>query len=228
MQGRIEAAIAKTLGFPVTLYASGRTDAGVHARGQCAHFDAKDCVIPPEKWAYILNNALPPDISVSASCAVPDSFHARVCARGKTYRYLLRVSAAKSALTALTHWTVAPVLDVASMRRAAACLVGTHSFASFQSAGSTAETDVRTVTQLDLACEKEEGGSVSDGEIVLTISADGFLYNMVRVITAQLVRVGRGEISAEDFKGILEARDRAGAKLCAPPQGLTLMDVLYP
>lgn len=223
VQEVVERAIEEIVGKPVTVFASGRTDAGVHAIAQAAHFDYFG-TIPAEKFCFALNSGLPKDISVSSSRQVPEDFHARFSALAKTYRYQIFISPVRHALKAETHYIINTPLDLNQMRAAARLLTGTHDFAAFSAKGSEPSGTVRTLKQILIIPEAEY---VESGEVVVEFTADGFLYNMVRVLVKQLLLVATNKLSLDRIKMILESRDRANAKELAPPQGLFLKEVYY-
>ncbi len=218
IQEIVQKAIAEITGEPdVRLIGSGRTDAGVHAAGQVAHFKTTSN-IPAADLVRAINTKLPEDIAVLRAEDVPDDFHARYSARSKTYRYTILNAAVRRPLERHRAWLVRAPLDLAAMRRAAAALVGTHDFAAFQSKPQ-GKSSVRTVTRLDI---------VADGSrIDIWISANGFLYNMVRAIAGTLIEVGLGKIPPDAVAELLESRNRSAAGPTAPPQGLCLMEVQY-
>lgn len=229
VQGILEEAIERAAGEKCGLHASGRTDAGVHALAQVAHFDTHS-TIPPDKWPLVLNNLLPDDVSVLAAKEVGADFHARRSAVSKTYVYRIFVSRVRRATMWDTHWVTPFPLDVERMRIAARAFVGTHDFTSFRTAGSSAVTTVRTVTEFavdESAVAYDERGRIAEGEIMLRVSADGFLYNMVRIMAAQLERVGQGLIAPDRIREQLAALDRAAAREIAPANGLYLACVDY-
>ena len=219
VQQVLEETLAQACGHPVPITGSSRTDAGVHARMQMVHFDT-DCSIPPDKFPFVLNNMLPPDIRVQASREVPSSFHARFLTSGKTYTYRILNSRHGSALLRATRWHVPVPLDVDAMKEAAAFLPGTHDFAAFQAAGGSARTTVRTVDRAELS---------ADGpEITLVVSGNAFLYNMVRIIAGTLVEIGLGKREPDAFARAFVSFSRLDLGMTAPPCGLELTEVRYP
>lgn len=220
IQQKLNEALLALTGEHTWPHASGRTDAGVHALAQVAHFDTQSG-IPPEKFALALNTVLPPDIRILRSRAAhPQSFHARFDARGKHYRYIIKTGPAASALGRSRCCHVPVELDLDRMRRAARHIEGTHDFAAFCAAGSnTKGTTVRTVRRIDIA---------QDGEyITIDVMGDGFLYNMVRIIAGTLIAVGKGKLAPDDVAGIIDGKKRARAGATAPPHGLYLVEVYY-
>lgn len=219
VQGEIESALKCAVGADIRIHGSGRTDAGVHAYAQTAHFDT-DADIPADKWPYVLNELLPPDITILSSGAVPDTFHARFSAVGKTYIYRMYVSEQPSALRADTHLHIVKRPDTALMREAAAYFIGTHDFRAFISAGTTvAKSTVRTISRIDIC---EEGDEIS-----ISVTGNAFLYNQVRVMAAQLLRAGYGTIKPEGIAAILASLDRRQAREILSAKGLYLDRVYY-
>ena len=219
VQQVLEEALSSACGHPVTVTGSSRTDAGVHARMQMVHFDT-GCTIPPDKYPFVLNNLLPPDIRVQAAREVPPEFHARFLTSGKTYTYRILNSRHGSALLRATHWHVPVSLDVSAMREALERLPGTHDFAAFQAAGGTARTTVRTIDHV---------GLYTDGpEIILTVSGNAFLYNMVRIIAGTLEEIGLHKRNPDAFSRAFSSLDRLDLGMTAPPCGLELTEVRYP
>ena len=219
VQQVLEESLASACGHPVTVTGSSRTDAGVHARCQMVHFDT-DCTIPPDKYPFVLNNILPPDIRVQAGRQVPPEFHARFLSCGKTYTYRILNSRHGSALKRNICWHVPVPLDVALMRSALPDLTGEHDFSAFQASGGTAKSTVRTVYHAELA---------ADGpDIALIISGNAFLYNMVRIIAGTLVEIGLGKRHPDAFRKAFVSGSRLDLGMTAPPAGLELTEVRYP
>ena len=214
VQSELEAAIFKLTGEESRVTASGRTDAGVHAIGQIAHFDtSKDL---KGKFVGGLNFYLPPDVRVKEAEYVSDDFHARFSAKNKTYVYIMYESKIDSAILRSRAARV-DKLNAAAMDRASKVFVGKNDFAAFMSTGSDTLTTVRTVTS---ASVQRRGGM-----IVFSVSADGFLYNMVRKMAAALMQVGKGKLDAEGLSKLLK-KDAVFTPV-APPQGLYLYKVEY-
>jgi tRNA pseudouridine38-40 synthase len=179
-----------------------------------------DADIPPERYTFALNTLLPRDIRVQSSCEVSDHFHAQFSAVGKRYRYTVYNSWPGTALFRCTSWHVAKKLNAEAMRLAAAGFLGTHDFSAFQSAGGVERETVKTVTKSEI--------TVEGPFIHFDVAADGFLYNMVRIMAGTLERVGRGKLTPEDIPAIIESRVRKQAGPTAPAHGLCLMEVYYP
>ncbi len=218
VQGRLEAALETITGEPVRVVGSGRTDAGVHALGQVAHFKTHSGM-SPEEFLRALNSLLPRDIAVREASEAAEGFHARFSAKRKLYRYVVLQGETRSAFGHRYGWEVGYALDVAAMRQGAKHLVGTHDFSAFRTSGGAATDPAKTLHRLEV----EEQGR----DIVVLAEADGFLRHMVRALVGTLVEVGRGRIGPDEVKAILEARDRSRAGPTAPPQGLFLLEVTY-
>lgn len=218
VQGELERAAQTLTGVRTPMTASGRTDAGVHALAQKVHFDTEKAW---DTCAFIggLNRYLPSDIRVLSAERVNDDFHARFSAKRKTYVYRMYRSSVERAVYNGRALRVDPDLDVRAMRAAAARLTGRHDFTSFRAANSDTATSERTI----FSAAVEERGT----ELYFIVTADGFLYNMVRIMTGVLLRAGRNELTADDVDGILAARDRTRARDTAPAYGLYLFSVEY-
>lgn len=229
IQEEIEKALEKVFKKKIRIEASGRTDAGVHAVAQVAHF-ALNRAFDLKKLPAALNAYLPSDILVSSAKKAPARFHARFDAEKKLYRYCV-VNTAQRPLfvSGYAAWVRHP-LDVKKMRRAARCLLGRHDFRSFQATDRVPRRSVTTVSKIRIT--RPRGCSMFPfmGRavwILVDIEASGFLRNMVRNIVGTLIEVGRGRLDAEKIGEILRARDRRAAGPCAPAQGLYLMEVHY-
>jgi tRNA pseudouridine38-40 synthase len=210
VQQVVEEALAKMFGAEIRVHGAGRTDAGVHALAQRAHFDAP-FAIPARGLVLGLNQILPADIRISAADDVADDFHARFSARGKTYEYRIWNAEVADVFAAETHAHVAQILDVSRMRDAARLLAGSHDFAPFTVADPEVASTVRTIESITLS---------TDGNAIgITVSADGFLRYMVRRIAGSLIEAGRGKLASDDL--FREAR------WTAPAKGLLLRDVRY-
>ncbi len=218
IQDVIEARLAQVLERPVRTHASGRTDAGVHARGQVFHFDA-EWRHGPAKLLAALRHRLPASIQVKSVRAVPGTFHARFDATGKTYVYELYLGDADP-FTRPWCWQVSRSLDLKAMARAAAMLRGRHDFKALSAWNGAERGDtVRHLRRLDIV---RRGARVR-----LTFEADGFLYKMVRSLAGALVAVGAAKLSPEQVGRILNSGVRTAAVQTAPPQGLFLQRVHY-
>ena len=219
VQQVLEEALASACGHPVTVTGASRTDAGVHALDQKVHFDT-DCSIPPDKYSFVLNTMLPPDIRATDSREVPADFHARFLTSGKTYTYRIWNARHGSALRRNTHWHIPVPLAEAPVRRALEDLPGRHDFAAFQAAGGTAKTTMRTI--------REAGLVIRGSEWILTVSGDAFLYNMVRIIAGTAAEIGQGRLGPGAFNRAFETLDRLSLGMTAPAHGLELTRVYYP
>lgn len=218
VQGEIEAALNRVTGEDIQVFGSGRTDAGVHARGQVIHFDTSSN-IPMDKWRFVLNNQLPDSIVIRTVEEVDASFHARFDVQVKEYRYCIDNNPLADVFRHRYADHVRFPLDVDAMQQAAHYLVGEHDFTSFCSAKTYVEDKVRTV--YGLTVEK-----IGD-EVWVTCRGNGFLYNMVRIIVGTLVEVGQGKRSPAELREILAACDREKAGKTAPAKGLTMWEVVY-
>jgi tRNA pseudouridine38-40 synthase len=220
VQEEIERAIATILGHHVTLHGAGRTDSGVHAAAQVAHFEATG-LIPAHKWATILNSYLPPDILVRASASVSDRWHARFSAAYRRYRYTIYTEDQPNLFVKpfSWHYYYAP-LDESLIKAALTPLLGKHHLAAFQRAGSKRS---HSWVEVQVA-ECRRSGSF----IHIEIQADGFLYGMVRLLVGMLVQVGSGQRTLASFTEIWQEQRREEVKHSAPPQGLCLLRVGYP
>lgn len=219
VQGVIAAALAEMEQQPVTLYGAGRTDAGVHARGQVAHFVTQSR-IPLSGYQKGLNAKLPPDVSILAATEAPARFHARFSARGKHYRYTILNAPARHPLQCRYAWHRIPPLDVDAMHAGARALLGVQDFESFRSASCEREHAVRQIFRLDVTREGDQ--------VLVDVEATAFLKQMVRILVGTLVEVGRGRHPPGWIAEVLSARDRTQAGPTAPPQGLCLEKVYYP
>lgn len=218
VQETVQAALLKLLGTPHGVTGCSRTDAGVHAREFCCHIDCDDN-IPDNAFLRGLNSLLPPDIAVMGCKEVEPDFHARYSARGKTYKYRILNSNIKDPFLSRYFWQIERKLDVDKMNEFCAGLVGTHDFYAFSSSGRTVEDTVRTVT----GCFVERDGD----KVTLTVSANGFLYNMVRIIAGTAVDASIGRINPRSTLEILNSKERAMAGVTAPPNALMLWKVHY-
>lgn len=218
VQQVLEEALSSCCGHPVTVTGASRTDAGVHAADQAVHFDTVS-TIPADKYPFVLNNILPPDIRVQSGRDVPAGFHARFMTNGKQYTYRILNSRHGSAIRRDT-WVHVPVpLAEEPIRRAVSTLLGTHDFAAFQAAGGTAKTTVRTIRRAELLR--------SGDEFSLIIEGDAFLYNMVRIIAGTLIEIGHGKLLPDAFEKAFISRNRLDLGPTAPPHGLELTKVSY-
>ena len=219
IQEEIEKAIQKVTGRQVSLTGSGRTDAGVHAYAQVANFKC-ETHLDGQALSGGLNSLTDDDIVITECREVDDSFHARYDAKSKTYVYKILNRSIPAAVGRQYAWHIRKVLNRETMRAAIVHLIGSHDFKAFEGAGSPRSHTTRRVFKADLIEEK-------DDYLAFEIEADGFLRFMVRNIVGTLVDVGLGKISPEEFKAILNSRDRFLAGATAPAHGLFLKNVLY-
>ena len=218
IQETLEKAIETASGEKVVATASGRTDAGVHAEAQVVHFDA-DSAVPAEKFYKAINPFLPKDIKVISSCQVDCDFNARKSAKRKTYRYKFYFSEVDLPLKDRYAVKLSEEPDFEKIKNACALFVGEHDFKAFSSSGSSVKTTVRTVYSIDV--ERQNGG------FSILITGNGFLYNMVRIISGVLLDVGYGKKTSEDILLALETRKREVLGKTLPAKGLTLVGVEY-
>jgi len=219
VQQCVEEAAARIVGHPVSVAGAARTDAGVHAEGQAASFFTTNLAIPLRGLRRAMNSALPRDIAIRSAEVAPDDFHASRSAVGKTYRYRVYVAPQRPvALVGQVYHFWRP-LETEPMRDAARRLVGTHDFAGFATANEQRESTVRTIFRCDVA--------EADSEVHITCQGDGFLYNMVRIISGTLIEVGRGRFGGDRIDKALTSLDRRDAGPTAPPEGLCLLCVHY-
>lgn len=218
VQDAVEHALGKYFDCDfVRVYAAGRTDVGVHAKGQTVHFFA-DREVNPYKLCIGVNLALPGSVAVTSAEIVADDFDARFSAVSKTYVYRVYVSPVRRPLLDVTHAQVYKPLDVVAMQSAAKMLVGTHDFAAFQNTGSNLKGTVRTINSFDVTAHP-------DDVIYFTVNGNAFLYNQVRIMCGLLVAVGGGRYDLSDVQCMLDGKRLAFRTL--PAKGLTLEKVYY-
>lgn len=219
VQGEIEDALAKLhKGQVVKIYASGRTDATVHAVGQVFHFDTH-LTIPLEKWPYALNSILPNDIVVLEAAYVDGNFHSRFDAIKKEYRYRISTKRMQDVFKRNYAYHYPFNLDLDLMRQACFDLCGTHDFTSFCVAKTEVEDKVRTIFSIEIFEE--------ESELIFCFIGNGFLYNMVRILVGTLLEIGQGTRRPDSIASILEGRDRSLSGKTAPGHGLYLWKVYY-
>lgn len=220
VQDHVEKAFAAILGKRVVVHGSGRTDAGVHASGQSAHVDVPAERLAPDRWRAALNGHLPPEIRVKRIHVVNESFHARFSAKSKQYRYRIFNESWLDPLEIGRAWHVPGGLDVTAMEEAAEVLTGRHDFRAFAAnRGKPEETTVRDVWKIAL----RKQGAV----ITLTFEGEGFLYKMVRMLAATIVRAGQGKTSADEIRRLLTDPSAKKSSHTAPAEGLYLIGVGY-
>lgn len=218
VQETLMRALEKITGETVSVIGCGRTDTGVHAEGYVCNFNT-DSSIPVERYPYALNAHLPCDIVCLDAREAPDDFHANRSAVGKRYVYKILNREFPDAVLCRYSWHYKYPLDADKMREAAKAFVGEHDFIGFASSGFTVKTTVREIYSLDVSRENDI--------ITIDVAGNGFLYNMVRIITGTLVFVGGGKINPADIADIIASKDRNRAGITAPPQGLCLKEVYY-
>ena len=218
IQGTLEEAVRNLTKEENDVIGCSRTDSGVHARGFVASFKTESTV-PPHKFREAINYRLPDDIVVLSSEEVSEEFHPRYLAKGKTYEYTIYNNLVPTALNRAFSYHYKYPLDIESMKEACNFFKGTHDFKAFRSEGSSVKTTVRTIYDLNI---KTEGDFIK-----ISVSGDGFLYNMVRIIVGTLINVGRGKIAPHDIEKIIAGKDRKEAGDCVPAKGLKLVEVYY-
>lgn len=229
VQGEIEHVLKYIAMEDVHIHGTSRTDAGVHALGQCATFEWNS-PMPVEKLPEVMNrrfgaggegrSGAPGDIRIISAEVMDDDFHARYSCKGKTYRYIIDKTGDIFRRKQAFQYPGASELDIDAMRKAASYIVGTHDFKCFETAGGTPrETTVRTVSELEI--------TEDDKSIIIEITGDGFLYNMVRIIVGTLVEAGSGKRTSESVKEAIESRERCKAGFTSPPQGLYLKQIYF-
>ncbi len=218
VQGCLEDGIRELLGEEFFVRGAGRTDAGVHADGQVASLTLASR-IPPHGLLRGLNSILPADVALLDVAEADPAFDARFSARGKIYRYTVWNHTVRSPRHARTTWHVRRTLDMEAIRQAAAALVGEHDFRAFRASDCERRTTRRLVRRLDV----DRQGAL----LTFDVEATAFLKNMVRILVGTLVDIGRGQRGPETIARMFETGDRAAGGITAPPQGLTLLRVLY-
>lgn len=219
VQQRLEEAVARVIGHPVTIFGASRTDAGVHAAGQVANFYTTNFSIPMRGLRRAITAKVPRDINIRSAEQVADDFHASRSAIGKTYRYRVYVAPSRPVHLFRQVYHYWRVLDVDAMHDAGQRLLGRHDFRGFATSAEARASTVRTVSRCDAA--------LAGSEIHVTVEGDGFLYNMVRNIVGTLVEIGRGHWPVERINRILASCDRRDAGPTAPADGLSLICVHY-
>ncbi len=218
IQGEIERAIYNITKEEVDLIGSGRTDAGVHALGQVANFKTNS-EISIEKLPLAINSQLKNSIVIKEAEEVDERFHSRYNAKHKTYRYIINNSKCGTAIYRNLEYSYPFKLDVEKMKQASKYFEGEHDFKAFKSSGTSSKNSVRTIYK---AIVKQEGE-----KIIIELTGNGFLYNMVRIISGTLLDVGLGKIKPEEIPEIIESKDRQRAGKTLPPYGLYLVEVKY-
>lgn len=237
IQGEVERVLSILCAMPIEINGTSRTDAGVHALGQRASFKG-EFAIPTANIKRAANSLLDDSIQIVDIEEMNMDFHARYDSKGKTYRYVINNAQDVNPFRRNYEYTVVRQLDVDKMRKASKYIVGKHDFACFQAAGSNErETTVRTISDITIDITKVcKGDSVSISandemfapcKIIIEITGDGFLYNMVRIIVGTLVEIGLGKMEPAYVKNIIDSKDRRKAGHTAPPQGLYLKEIYY-
>ena len=218
IQGEIERAIGEITGEKINLIASGRTDAGVHSLGQIANFKTNSN-IPIEKVPIAINTKLKRSIRIINSEEVEDKFHSRYNCKKKTYRYIINNSKNGTAIYRNLQYNFSEKLDEKKMNEAIKFFFGEHDFKVFKASGTSSKSSVRTIYSGTV----ERQGDL----VIIELTGNGFLYNMVRIIAGTLLEVGIGKIKPEEIKNIIASGDRERAGKTLPPQGLYLVNVEY-
>lgn len=219
VQQAVEETLCRITGEEIHINGCSRTDAGVHAVEYCCSFNT-EFPIPADRLPIVLNNSFPPDIRALSCIEKESDFHARFDTKSKTYRYKINYSGMPDVFCRNHTWQLKKNLDINKMNEACTYFIGEHDFASFMSSGNQVESTVRCIYDLHIK-------QTSDFDIEIYIKANGYLYNMVRIITGTLVDVGIGRYKPEDIREIIDAKDRSKAGPTAPPQGLSLYKVEY-
>lgn len=218
IQGEIEETINSITGEKIELIGSGRTDAGVHALGQVANFKTNSN-IPIEKMAVAINSRLKKSIIIKSAEEVDERFHSRYNAKCKTYRYIINNSQYGSAIYRDLEYCFPIKLDVDKMKMAAKYFEGEHDFAGFKSSGTSSKNSIRTIYKAEVKSKEDR--------VIIELTGNGFLYNMVRIISGTLLDVGLGKILPEDIPDIIESKNRQKAGKTLPAHGLYLVEVKY-
>ncbi len=218
IQGEIEKAIGEITGEEIDLIASGRTDAGVHSLGQTANFKTESN-IPIEKFPIAINSKLKKSIVIKSAEEVDERFHSRYSVKSKRYRYTINNSQYGSAIYRDMEYHFPIKLDVEKMKDAAKYFEGEHDFKGFKASGTSSKSSVRKIFKVEV---------IEDGDrIYIELTGNGFLYNMVRIISGTLLDVGQSKIKPEDIPDIILSKDRMRAGKTLPAHGLCLMEVTY-
>lgn len=218
LQGLLEFVLEKLLEKPIEIHGAGRTDAGVHAKGQVANFHC-DTVLDTADFLKRFNKSLPKDVAVLGLEKMDDRFHSRLNAKKKIYEYRIWNSHVSNVFEGRYLFQSSEKLDVQQMKKASEVLLGSHDFKSFCANKRYKKSTVRTIESIELI---QKGN-----ELKMVFCGDGFLYNMVRIMAGTLLQVGEGKIDWQDVETILNAKNREKAGITLPPQGLTLVKVYY-
>ena len=218
IQGEIERAIEEITGESIDLIASGRTDAGVHSLGQTANFKTES-KIPIEKIPIAINSKLKQSIIIKSAEEVDERFHSRYNVKSKKYRYTINNSKYGSAIYRNVEYHFPIKLNIENMQKAAKYFEGEHDFKAFKASGTSSKSSVRKIYKAEVIKNEDR--------IYIELTGNGFLYNMVRIISGTLLDVGSGKIAPEEIKNIIETKDRKLEGKTLPPQGLCLVEVNY-
>lgn len=218
IQGTIEKSIESIVGHEVTLNASGRTDAGVHALGQVANFKTTS-EISIEKMAIAINSRLKKSIRIKNAEEVDERFHSRLSCKKKTYRYVINNSKQGTAIYRNLEYHISNELDIKKMQEAAKLFEGEHDFKAFKASGTSSKNSIRTIYKVEVYKK--------DDRICIELTGSGFLYNMVRIISGTLVEVGMGKKKPQDIPDIIASQRRENAGKTLPAHGLYLVNVEY-
>lgn len=218
VQETLENALAGLTGEKISVTGCSRTDAGVHAVNYVCNFKT-NTKIPCDKLPYAVNTMLPEDISCMAAEDADEDFHARFSAKSKIYVYKIYNAPLRNALKYKYSWHYPYKIDVNLMKQACGYFLGEHDFTAFMASGGQQKTTVKTIYSLEV--------SDSENDIEIKIHANGYLYNMVRIIAGTLVYIGNGKIASGELENIIKSGDRTRAGITAPPQGLFLYKVFY-
>lgn len=218
IQGEIERAISEITGEEIELIASGRTDAGVHSFAQVANFKTNS-TLPIQKFAIAINSKLKKSIRIKNAEEVDERFHSRYNCKQKTYRYVINNGEHASAIYRNLEYFIPEKLDIEEMKKAIKYFEGEHDFKGFKASGTSSKSSVRTIYKTEIRQEADR--------IIIELTGNGFLYNMVRIISGTLVDVGLGKINAEDIPDIIDSKERTKAGKTLPPYALYLVKVEY-
>lgn len=218
IEGKLEQALYKITGRKTEVIGAGRTDAGVHSKGYVANF-ITESNIPVQDFCRAINSQLPEDIIILKSEEVDMSFHARYMSKGKKYSYTINNSKQCHAIGRQYVFNYPYKINLEAMQQASSFLIGKQDFAAFRNMGSSVISTVRTISNIKITCKNEI--------VVFEITADGFLYNMVRIIVGTLLQVGRGKLKPQDMETIIKSKDRTKAGQSVPSKGLCLEELYY-
>lgn len=233
VQQRVEEALSELYNQEIEILGASRTDAGVHAMSQKATYSVIEPIIPVERITRAINHLLNDDVIITKCEEIGEEFHPQHSAKAKTYSYTILNSENQEPLLRNYTWNVKRNLDIEKMQEATKYFIGTHDFSSFRATGGQAKTTVRTIYDLKIHEEPTTftknmaNVSYDNRKIVITVTGNGFLYNMVRIIAGTLMYVGNGKIKPCEIADIINSLDRKKAGVTAPPQGLCLMNIEY-